>query len=126
MGYFGNQRLLRFGEYLFQNTSRTNCKYIFVISQGALVLAKSLKRSGTTRKTVIMITPEGVSDPMKYQLSTMFDEVVDVNALDSKDKINLALLERPELGITFTKLQCWNLTQYSKCIFLDADTLVSL
>ena len=73
-----------------------------------------------------MITPEGVSDPMKYQLSTMFDEVVDVNALDSKDKINLALLERPELGITFTKLQCWNLTQYSKCIFLDADTLVRL
>ena len=63
---------------------------------------------------------------MKYQLSTMFDEVVDVNALDSKDKINLALLERPELGITFTKLQCWNLTQYSKCIFLDADTLVRL
>ena len=97
-----------------------------LILQGALVLAKSLKRSGTTRKTVIMITPEGVSDPMKYQLSTMFDEVVDVNALDSKDKINLALLERPELGITFTKLQCWNLTQYSKCIFLDADTLVSL
>lgn len=101
-------------------TLATNDSYAL----GALVLAKSLKRSGTTRKTVIMITPEGVSDPMKYQLSSMFDEVVDVNALDSRDKINLALLERPELGITFTKLQCWNLTQYSKCIFLDADTLV--
>jgi len=29
-----------------------------------------------------------------------------------------------ELGITFTKLHCWRLTQYRKCVFLDADTLV--
>ena len=38
--------------------------------------------------------------------------------------MNLALLNRPELGITFTKLHAWNLTQYSKCVFLDADTMV--
>ena len=38
--------------------------------------------------------------------------------------MNLALLTRPELGITFTKLHAWNLTQYKKCVFLDADTLV--
>ncbi|XP_023184933.1 glycogenin-2 isoform X2 [Xiphophorus maculatus] len=34
------------------------------------------------------------------------------------------MLGRPELGVTFTKLHCWNLTQYNKCVFLDADTLV--
>ena len=57
-------------------------------------------------------------------LNTVFDEVQDVALLDSLDSANLALLERPELGVTFTKLHCWNLTKYSKCVFLDADTLV--
>ena len=71
-----------------------------------------------------MVTPEGLSEPMRLHLANVFNEVVDVNVLDSKDKINLALLERPELGITFTKLQCWSLVQYTKCVFLDADTLV--
>jgi glycogenin glucosyltransferase len=46
--------------------------------------------------------------------------------LDSEDAANLALLTRPELGITFTKLHCWRLTQFTKCVFLDADTLVRI
>ena len=61
----------------------------------------------------------------RAQLVTAFDEVVDVKVLDSEDVENLELLERPELGITFTKLHCWKLVQFSKCVFLDADTLVS-
>lgn len=44
--------------------------------------------------------------------------------MDSHDSAHLALLARPELGITFTKLHCWALTAFSKCVFLDADTLV--
>ncbi len=72
-----------------------------------------------------MVTPDGLSQPMKSQLGKAFDEVVDVTLLDSKDKVNLALLERPELGVTFTKLHCWCLVQFSKCVFLDADTMVS-
>lgn len=55
----------------------------------------------------------------------MFDEVIEVDALDSADSVRLALLQRPELGVTFTKLHCWTLTHYSKCVFMDADTLVS-
>lgn len=31
---------------------------------------------------------------------------------------------RPELGCTFTKLRAWTLEQYTKCVFLDADTMV--
>jgi len=101
-------------------TLATNDSYAL----GALVLAGSLRNSGTTRKIVIMVTPEGLSDPMKSQLNQTFDQVVDVTLLDSKDQVNLALLERPELGVTFTKLHCWCLVQYSKCVFLDADTMV--
>ncbi|XP_051559557.1 glycogenin-2 isoform X4 [Myxocyprinus asiaticus] len=47
-----------------------------------------------------------------------------VDILESGDRAHLSWLGRPELGVTFTKLHCWTLTQYSKCVFLDADTLV--
>lgn len=60
----------------------------------------------------------------RIALSSVFDEVVDVNEIDSGDSVHLTLLKRLELGVTFTKLHCWTLTQYSKCVFLDADTLV--
>jgi len=42
---------------------------------------------------------------------------------DSKDAAHLAMLKRPELGVTFTKIHCWKLTQYHKCVFMDADTM---
>ena len=63
-------------------------------------------------------------DAVRDQLLYAFDAVVHVDVLDSQDAANLQLLGRPELGLTFTKLQCWRLTQYSKCVFMDADTLV--
>lgn len=58
-------------------------------------------------------------------LHSVFDEVVEVDTLDSADSVRLTLMQRPELGVTFTKLHCWTLTHYSKCVFMDADTLVS-
>ena len=54
----------------------------------------------------------------------LWDELTVVDLLDSGDEDRLALLTRPELGVTLSKLHAWKLTQYSKCIFLDADTLV--
>ncbi|XP_063999079.1 glycogenin-2 isoform X1 [Pogoniulus pusillus] len=57
-------------------------------------------------------------------LHSVFDEVVEVDTLDSADSVRLTLMQRPELGVTFTKLHCWTLTHYSKCVFMDADTLV--
>ena len=63
-------------------------------------------------------------DRCRTALGNLFDEVVDVDGLDSGDAEHLRLLRRPELGITFTKLHCWRLVQYEKCVFLDADTLM--
>lgn len=60
----------------------------------------------------------------RSKLTEVFNVVQEVNILDSKDEANLRLLKRPELGITFTKLHCWRLSQFDKCVFLDADTLV--
>lgn len=62
---------------------------------------------------------------MRGKLQDVFNVVQLVDVLDSNDSANLAVLKRPELGITFTKLHCWNLTQFEKCVFLDADVLVS-
>ncbi|XP_063548757.1 nascent polypeptide-associated complex subunit alpha, muscle-specific form-like isoform X2 [Cydia strobilella] len=90
---------------------------------GALVLAHSLRRVRSTHSTVVLITPS-VTDAMRDRLRAVFTEVVTVDVLDSRDAAHLALLQRPELGITFTKIHCWGLTQYEKCVFLDADTLV--
>ncbi|XP_053313350.1 glycogenin-2 isoform X2 [Spea bombifrons] len=90
--------------------------------QGAMVLGKTLRNHKTSRKLVIMITSQ-VSSRMRQILPNIFDEVVDVDVLDSADLVRLSLLKRPELGITFTKLQCWTLTQYTKCVYMDADTV---
>ncbi|XP_043285576.1 uncharacterized protein Gyg [Venturia canescens] len=100
-------------------TLATNDSY----SLGALVLAHSLRRVGTKHDLAVLVTP-GVTGAMREKLSSVFSLVQEVNVLDSKDETNLALLARPELGITFTKLHCWRLTQYEKCVFVDADTLV--
>ncbi|XP_063979151.1 proteoglycan 4 isoform X1 [Diachasmimorpha longicaudata] len=100
-------------------TLATNDSY----SLGALVLANSLRRAGTKHDLAVLITP-GVTQSMREKLSMVFTVVQEVNVLDSRDEANLALLARPELGITFTKLHCWRLTQYERCVFVDADTLV--
>uniref|UniRef100_A0ABK0LRF4 glycogenin glucosyltransferase n=1 Tax=Rattus norvegicus TaxID=10116 RepID=A0ABK0LRF4_RAT len=100
-------------------TLTTNDAY----AKGALVLGSSLKQHRTTRRTVVLASPQ-VSDSMRKVLETVFDEVIMVDVLDSGDSAHLTLMKRPELGITLTKLHCWSLTQYSKCVFMDADTLV--
>ncbi|XP_030387608.1 glycogenin-1 isoform X2 [Scaptodrosophila lebanonensis] len=100
-------------------TLTTNDTY----SLGALVLAHSLRRAGTAHQLAVLVTPS-VSEAMRNKLKDVYNVVQEVNVLDSQDAANLALLSRPELGVTFTKLHCWRLVQFEKCVFLDADTLV--
>ena len=57
-------------------------------------------------------------------LERVYDEVLEVTEFNSHDLASLSLMDRPELGVTFTKLHCWRLTQYDRAVFLDADTLV--
>uniref|UniRef100_A0A2K5PYS7 Glycogenin 1 n=1 Tax=Cebus imitator TaxID=2715852 RepID=A0A2K5PYS7_CEBIM len=85
-------------------TLTTNDAY----AKGVLVLDSSLKQHRTNRKV----------------LETVFDEVIMVDVLDSGNFAHLTLMKRPELGVMLAKLHCWFLTQYSKCVFMDADTLV--
>uniref|UniRef100_UPI00358FB3D6 glycogenin-1-like isoform X5 n=1 Tax=Myxine glutinosa TaxID=7769 RepID=UPI00358FB3D6 len=90
--------------------------------RGALVLAESLRQHGTTRNLVALVTPK-ISSPIRYALDRVFDEVCEVDVMKSCDAARLVLLQRPELGLSLTKLHCWSLTQYSKAVFMDADTM---
>lgn len=46
-----------------------------------------------------------------------------VEAIKSTSLENLKLLNRPELIESYTKLHLWRLTQYTKVVFMDADTV---
>ncbi|XP_054622344.1 glycogenin-1b isoform X1 [Dunckerocampus dactyliophorus] len=100
-------------------TLATNDNY----AKGAMVLGQSLRKHKTSKKLAALIGPQ-VSEQCQAVLRRIFDEVKLVDVLDSGDVAHLALMKRPELGVTFTKLHCWTLTRYSKCVFMDADTLV--
>lgn len=57
-------------------------------------------------------------------MEKLWDEVIVIEEFSSGDQEKLALLRRPELGVTFSKIHAWRLIHYTKCVFLDADTLV--
>ncbi|RKP08416.1 glycogenin 1, isoform CRA_c [Thamnocephalis sphaerospora] len=90
-------------------------------SAGALVLGHTLRQHGTSRLLACMVTP-GLDAEVVRRLHNVFHHLHFVDPLDSLDVAALALLGRPELGVTLTKLQLWRLTQYDKVVFLDADT----
>ncbi|XP_062325140.1 glycogenin-1a isoform X1 [Osmerus eperlanus] len=100
-------------------TLATNDNY----AKGAMVLGRSLRNHNTTKKLVALIGLQ-VAEPCRTVLSSLYDEVCVVDILDSGDAAHLAMMKRPDLGVTFTKLHCWTLTRYSKCVFMDADTMV--
>jgi alpha-N-acetylglucosamine transferase len=90
---------------------------------GAIVLAHSLRDVGTTKELICMYTDK-VTGLMVSRLREVFGEMIHVAPTLSKSLDNLKLLGRPDLIETFTKINVWNLTQYEKIVFLDADTIV--
>lgn len=90
---------------------------------GCLVVGTSLLLCRTTR-TLCVLVSDGVSNAFRGPLASVFHVVQCVRALDSLGTTKLALLEQPELGISFEKLNIWRLVQFNKCVFLNPDTVV--
>jgi glycogenin glucosyltransferase len=86
---------------------------------GALVLSHRLKDLGSQKQVVCLVTPE-VSSNVQEKLAQVCT-VIPVDTLRSNNHENLKVLGRTDLDITFTKIQLWKLTQYTKIVFLDAD-----
>nr|CDS33994.1 glycogenin 1 [Hymenolepis microstoma] len=110
---------MHLGERQSYVTLATNDEYAI----GALVLGQSLRLSKTDKELTILIT-DGVPHNFRILLGDVFDNLVVVKSFHSGEKRNLNLLRRPDLGITYTKLYCWKLIEFLKCVFLDADTIV--
>lgn len=71
-----------------------------------------------------LYTSATVSKPGLRNLKRAFDSCIPVHTITGTSTQNLEIIGRPDLGATFTKLHLWNLTQYERVLYLDADTLV--
>ncbi|CAH8491543.1 unnamed protein product [Schistosoma mattheei] len=100
-------------------TLATNDEYCV----GALVLAASLKQSETSKELTILVTP-GLSSQMRQLLCSTYDNVIEVQPVITKGCGQPVIGGRTELIETFTKIQVWSLIQFTKVVFMDADTLV--
>uniref|UniRef100_A0A914EQV1 glycogenin glucosyltransferase n=1 Tax=Acrobeloides nanus TaxID=290746 RepID=A0A914EQV1_9BILA len=67
---------------------------------------------------------DGISCTILNLLKAVYDKTSYCSVISSTNLENLALSHRPGLASTLTKINCWRLFSYSKCVFLDADTLV--
>ncbi|KAF5102800.1 hypothetical protein D0Z03_000354 [Geotrichum reessii] len=98
--------------------------YNDVYLPGALVLAQALRSYGTTRELAVLVGSQ-VSDYAVTRLSQVFDHIIPTETISnsSADAPQFKLLGRPELERSYTKVHVWRQTQFSRIVFLDADTL---
>ena len=57
-------------------------------------------------------------------LQHSYDEFHTVEEIRSAAEDKLALMDRPDLAVAYTKIYVWTLVQFTKVVFLDADILV--
>lgn len=91
---------------------------------GAIAVMKSLKYTGARYPIYCMISDE-VSDSNRQKLLQIADDVISVPKIHSN--VSGEDGDRFEVGknwLTFTKLNVFNLTQFDKIVYLDADCLV--
>ncbi|KAJ2726544.1 glycogenin glucosyltransferase [Coemansia sp. Benny D115] len=96
---------------------------------GALVLLHSLRRTLTPHSILCLVTPQHLSEHSLTRLRHHFDGVIETDVRLSTDDQGLALLGRPDLRSTLTKIQLWDpalFGAWDAVCYLDADTLVRL
>ncbi|KAI5778978.1 nucleotide-diphospho-sugar transferase [Peziza echinospora] len=78
---------------------------------------------GTTKKLAVLVAEGRLSRQSLDELALRYDYVIPVPVISGNAPANLALLGRPELNETFTKINLWKQTQFRKIVYLDADVL---
>lgn len=91
---------------------------------GALVLGHALRESDTDKDLAVLVGPD-VSPKALSRLSNVYDKIIPTTTIStsSNDDGKFQLLNRPNLDRSYTKINVWKLVQYSKIVFMDADTL---
>jgi glycogenin glucosyltransferase len=88
---------------------------------GAEALGRSLTMTGTPFPKVLMVTPD-VTEASRARLVAEGWRIVEVTPIPNPHPERGLLFAR--FGNVFTKLHAWELTDYDKVVFLDADTIV--
>jgi glycogenin glucosyltransferase len=88
------------------------------------VVAKSLRNAKVSHKLAVIFTAANVSQEAQDRLATGYDILIPVEPMSGISTKNLAIIGRPDLHMTLTKIQLWGLTQFKRVLYLDADTLV--
>lgn len=88
---------------------------------GAMVLGHSLRRTGWRHDTLLMVTSE-VPRPDREKLGRYWQHLVEVPLIENPNPEDEQGTDY--FGTTYTKLRVWEQTEYSKLVYLDADTIV--
>ncbi|KAF4582953.1 hypothetical protein GQ602_006097 [Ophiocordyceps camponoti-floridani] len=90
---------------------------------GALVLAHSLRDTGTAYKLAVLVTLDSISAHAIAQLRAVYDYIVPVPRISNHQNANLHLMNRPDLHSAFTKINLWKQMQFTKIVYMDADVV---
>ena len=88
---------------------------------GVEALGSSLKASGTHEPMVLMVTPE-VRPVTRDRLTEQGWTVREVQPIANPNASTQQML--PRFGAAYTKLRAWELVDFDRVVFLDADTIV--
>ncbi|RDA88949.1 hypothetical protein CP532_0681 [Ophiocordyceps camponoti-leonardi (nom. inval.)] len=91
---------------------------------GALVLAHSLRDTGTIYKLAVLVTLDSVSAHAIAQLRAVYDFILPVPRISNHHGANLHLMNRPDLHSAFTKINLWKQMHFDKIVYMDADVVV--
>ncbi len=92
--------------------------------EGVLCLALSLRATSTTYPLYVLLTP-GVSERVWARLAAFDLPTLSVGTAFSIPEAILTESSRPNWKYTFAKLAIFELTQFERLVFLDADLLIT-
>jgi hypothetical protein len=78
----------------------------------------SLRQSNNSRYPITFVQNVNLT-----WVKESYDYVIPMPTFTSANRSNLALLQRPDLALTLTKINLWRLVQFRKCVYVDADIL---
>lgn len=88
---------------------------------GVEALGSSLAASGTREARVVMVTPE-IRPVTRDRLSEQGWTIREVLPIENPNPSTQQML--PRFGAAYTKLRAWELVDFDRVVFLDADTIV--
>ena len=108
---------------------RCNGSGTFIAGQWHAETASSSRHSGLVVR-LYCGRAEGTSSSSNYvpkltwyTFQTIYDQIIPVDRITNRNPANLFLMDRGDLGSTFTKIALWRQTQFRRIVYVDADVV---